>query len=180
MKRLSCLLVLILAGCNGGKNQPNIELVTNMMDQESIKSQDWNPADGDQLQMRQPPEGTVPQNFEVYPYPNDAEAAGRNLKNPLAGDFSPEILEVGQKQYEIYCGLCHGATGAGDGQIAPAMAVKPPSLLTDKIRNYPDGRIYHIITRGQGVMGNYATQITDPKKRWAVVNYVRSIQKGNK
>jgi mono/diheme cytochrome c family protein len=126
-----------------------------------------------------PPEGTVPQGFEVYTYGNDAEAAGQGLKNPMASEMSPEALLVGQKQYVIYCGICHGDKGAGDGTVAAAMAVKPPTLLSDKIRNYPDGRIYHIITRGQGVMGSYASQIPDPKKRWAVVNYIRSLQKGN-
>lgn len=179
MKRLGWLSLLVLIGCNGGKNQTNIELVTNMMDQESIKSQDWDPSDGEKSQMRMPPEGTVPQNFEVYPYPDDPEAAGNNLKNPLAGDLSPENLELGQKNFAIYCAVCHGDKGAGDGTVAEKMAVRPPSLLTDKVRNYPDGRIYHIITRGQGVMGSYASQVTEPKRRWAIVNYIRSLQKGN-
>lgn len=31
-----------------------------------------------------------------------------------------------------------------------------------------------------GVMGSYASQITDAKKRWAVVNYVRTLQKQSK
>lgn len=179
MKQISWFLgVMVLVGCTGGKNQTNIELVQNMMDQESIKSQDWYPADGDQLQMRTPPEGTVPRNFEVYPFPNDPEAAG-GLKNPLAGDSSAEIMDLGHKNFQIYCAVCHGDKGMGDGTVAEKMAVRPPSLLTDKIKNYPDGRIFHIITRGQGVMGSYASQITDPHKRWAVVNYLRSLQKSN-
>lgn len=179
MKHLGWLLLLVVVGCNGGKNRTNIELITNMMDQKAIKAQDWYPPDGDKSQMRQPPEGTIPQNYEIYPYPNDPEAAGRNLKNPLAGDLSPEVLELGQKNFNIYCAVCHGAKGAGDGTVAEKMAVRPPSLLTDKIKNYPDGRIYHIIVRGQGVMGSYASQITESKRRWAVINYLRSLQKGN-
>lgn len=179
MKHVGWLLVLVLAGCNAGKNQTNIELVTNMMDQPSVKSQDWHPSSGEKSLMRLPPEGTIPQNYEVYPYPNDPEAAGRELKNPLAGDLSPETLELGQKNYNIYCAVCHGPQGAGDGPVAEKMALRPPSLLTDKVRNFPDGRIYHIITRGQGVMGSYASQVTEPKRRWAIVNYVRSLQKGN-
>lgn len=176
LKILGWLPLLLLAGCNGGKNQTNIELVTNMMDQESIKSQDWDPRMGDKVQMRTPPKGTVPRGFEVYPYPNDPEAAG-SLKNPLAGNTTPEILDLGQKQFNIYCAVCHGHQGKGDGTVAEKMAVRPPSLLTDKVIAYPDGRIFHIITRGQGVMGSYASQITDPHKRWAVVNYVRNLQK---
>ena len=178
MKRLGFLSVLFLVGCNGGKNQPNIELVQNMMDQETIKSQDWDPRQGDKLQMLQPPEGTVPRGFEVYPYKNDPEASGK-MVNPFAGDFSPELMELGQKNYAIYCAVCHGDQAKGDGPVAEKMPLRPPSLLTDKIRNYPDGRIFHIITQGQGIMGAYASQIPEPKKRWAVVNYIRSLQKGN-
>ncbi|HAG92260.1 MAG TPA: cytochrome c [Bdellovibrionales bacterium] len=179
MKRLSSIAALfLLVGCNGGKNQTNIELVTNMMDQQSVKSQDWVPEDGDKLQMRQPPEGTVPRGFYVYPYPNDPEASA-NLKNPHAGDFSPELLAQGQKMYDIYCAVCHGHGAKGDGTVAEKMPLRPPSLLTDKVRNFSDGRIFHIVTRGQGVMGSYSSQIVHPDDRWAVVNYIRSLQKGN-
>lgn len=180
MKRLTILLFgLILVGCNAGKNQTNIELIDNMMDQQAIKSQDWYPADGDKSQMRTPPENTVPRGVDVYPFPNDAEAAD-GLKNPLAQDLSPETLALGQKQYAIYCAVCHGDHGAGDGTVAEKMAIRPPSLLTDRARGYSDGRIFHIVTMGQGVMGSYGSQIPDPKKRWAVVNYMRNLQKGNK
>ncbi len=59
-----------------------------------------------------------------------------------------------------------------------------PSLQSDKARAYPDGRIYHIITMGQGVspsfglplMPSYASQIA-PADRWSIVNYVRALQK---
>lgn len=178
MKRLGFLSVLFLIGCNGGKNQPNIEVIQNMMDQESIKSQDWVPSEGEKLQMLQPPEGTVPRGFDVYPYATDPEGSAK-LVNSLAGDFSPEVIELGQKNYAIYCAVCHGDQAKGDGPVATKMPLRPPSLLTDKVRNLPDGRIFHIITQGQGLMGSYASQMTEPRKRWAVVNYIRSLQKGN-
>ena len=54
---------------------------------------------------------------------------------------------------------------------------KPPSLLTDLIKGYPDGRIFHIITEGQGLMGAYIYQLPKIDDRWAVVNYIRSLQK---
>lgn len=172
---LSTLVIAVLAGCNGGPNKTNIELVTNMMDQESIKSQGWDHKD-DKVQMRMPAEGTIPRGQVPYPYANDPAAADRQ-PNPLAGDMSAETLTLGNKTYEIYCKVCHGATGAGDGSVAEKMAVKPRNLLTPEALAYTDGRIYHAITAGKGVMGSYQSQITDSKKRWAVVNYVRSLQK---
>lgn len=171
-----------IIGCNGGKNSPNIELVQNMMDQESIKSQDWDPKHPDQVQMRMPPEGTVPRDFKPYKYPTDPEAAEKNLVNPYAGDSSEEVMANGKKYYERYCLVCHGAEGKGDGPVSVKMPVKPPPLLSDKVKNFKDGRIFHIMTMGQGVMGSYLSQFApdvDGKKRWAVVNYVRSLQRNS-
>lgn len=164
-------------GCNGGKDQTNIEVITNMMDQESIKSQDWYPADGDKVQMRMPPKGAVARGHAPYAFADDPEGAGRE-KNPLAGNASPEVLQEGRKQYDIYCAVCHGATGNGEGSpnVMKFMAMKPRNLLLAPAKAYTDGHINYVITMGFGLMGSYATQITDANKRWAVVNYVRSLQ----
>lgn len=166
---------VVFVGCTGGKNKTNIELVQNMMDQASIKSQDWDPKQGDKVQMRVPPEGTVSQERAPYKYASDPIGAENNLKNPL--EASPEVLARGQKYFNIYCAVCHGEQGLGDGTVSGKMAVKPPSLLSDKVRGFKDGRIYHIATDGQGVMSSYASQIPDDKNRWAIVHYVRSLQK---
>ncbi len=178
MKRLVLIAwsVVGLAACNGGPNKPNIELIQDMMDQISIKSQDWDPREGDKLQMRQPPAGAVSRGNPPYLYadnPNEAE----KLVNPLGKDNSPEVLALGRQKYDIYCAVCHGPTGAGDGSVADKMAVKPRNLLTAEAKAFSDGRIYHAIMAGRGVMGSYSSQITDPKARWAVVNYVRSLQR---
>ena len=169
-------LASLLTACNGGPNKPNIELVTNMMDQPAIKSQDWNPEEGDKVQMRMPPDHTVPRGQPPYKYAKDVEGAAKDV-NPLAGDMSAATLTLGRKYYDIYCALCHGMTGAGDGQIAAKMAVKPRNLIIPPALGYTDGHMFFVITAGYGVMGNYATQIVDPRTRWAVVNYVRSLQK---
>ncbi|MCB9082922.1 MAG: cytochrome c [Bdellovibrionaceae bacterium] len=173
----SVIASLVLTSCNAGKNKTNIELVTAMMDQESVKFQDWDPKTKDNFAMRVPPENTVPRGYKPYAYKGEPEEAGRNLKNPLGVDYSKETLELGKKKFDIYCALCHGPSGAGDGQIAPKMILKPPALVSDKVKNFPDGRIFHIITDGQGTMGSYLVQIQDEKARWAVVNYVRTLQK---
>ena len=166
----------IFTGCNAGKNQTNIELVTNMMDQPIVKAQGWIPDQPDKVQMRMPPEGTRARGVDYYRYMNDPGAADKQ-KNPLAGNMSPETLTLGHKTYDIYCAVCHGAEGKSDGPVAAKMAVKPRNLVNDEAKAYSDGRIYHAITAGKGVMGSYMSQITDSKRRWAVVNYVRTLQR---
>jgi mono/diheme cytochrome c family protein len=167
-----------LASCNGGENKTNIELIQNMMDQPSVKSQDWVPEDGDKLQMRTPPKGTISRGHQPYAYQSDIAGAEKQ-PNPLANDFSEKTLAAGKDRYGIYCLVCHGDHGAGDGKVAAKMAVKPRNLMSDDAKKYTDGRIYHAITAGRGVMGSYASQIPDPKQRWQIVNYVRSLQKSN-
>jgi mono/diheme cytochrome c family protein len=61
------------------------------------------------------------------------------------------------------------------GYIVPKFT-QPPSLLSDKIRNWPDGRIFHVISRGQGLMPSYESQVPT-RQRWAVIQYVRALQR---
>jgi mono/diheme cytochrome c family protein len=183
MKRQSlsvCLFTcaFLMMACNGGPNKTNIELVTNMMDQTAIKSQGWNHVN-DEVQMRQPAPNTVARGHAPYKYQTDPIAAEKEA-NPLAGDLSASTLTLGRKYYDIYCALCHGDTGAGEGQVAAKMMVKPRNLIAPDAVAYSDGRIYFAITAGRGVMGSYQSQITDARTRWAVVNYVRSLQKQTK
>lgn len=173
---ISLLVAPFLTGCNAGKNQTNIELVQAMMDMESIKAQDWDPKNPGKPAMLIPPENTVPIGKPPYAYKGDPNGAEKNLKNPLAGNSSPETISRGKKYYEIYCKVCHGASGKGDGLVAEKMMLKPVNLTGDLVQKLNDARIYHTITDGKGLMGSYANQIHDSMDRWAVVNYVRNLQ----
>ncbi|CAN5697689.1 hypothetical protein BH10BDE1_BH10BDE1_01860 [soil metagenome] len=158
-------------------SEPNIELIQDMMDQPALKAQDHEPSDPLKASSRLPPEGTVPVGYTPYKYAGNAAEAALKLKNPFAGNTKAEILELGRRKFEIYCAICHGFGGAGDGTVAPKMALKPPPLISAKIKAVTDGAIFHIITDGQGVMSSYAYQLVDENDRWAIVNYVRSLQK---
>lgn len=171
-----CALAAMVVGCGAKGNKPNVELIQDLMESPALKAQDFKNEDREASSQLLPPAGTVARDAAPYPYAADPVGAEAKLRNPLAGDMSEGVLAVGQKKYEIYCAVCHGETGKGDGPVAPKMALKPPSLMTDKIRNYKDGRVYHIITAGQGVMGQYAGQIYNERDRWAIVNYIRKMQ----
>ena len=146
MKRIMLLLImsLVFAGCNGGPNKTNIELIQNMMDQVSIKLQDWDPAQGDQTQMRTPPDGTVVRGKAFYKFRSDPGVVEKEV-NPLAGNTAPEVMTVGRHNFDIYCAVYHGSTGAGNGSVAEKMSVKPRNLLGADALAYSDGRIYYAI-----------------------------------
>jgi mono/diheme cytochrome c family protein len=157
--------------------EPNVELIQDMMEQNALKPQDFEPLDREKGSSRLPPEGTVPVGFKPYAYHLNPEAAAKNLKNPYAGQMSPEILGRGRVKFETYCAVCHGYEAKGDGPVSVKMALKPPPLISEKITKLVDGGIFHIISDGQGVMSSYAYQLVDENDRWAIVNYVRSLQK---
>jgi mono/diheme cytochrome c family protein len=86
-----------------------------------------------------------------------------------------EALARGDTLYQVFCTVCHGAAGAGDGPVGPRVAA--PSLLTDKARALSDGYLYSIVRYGRGVMPLYGDKIHSIRDRWAVVNYVRTLQR---
>ncbi len=172
----SILAGFLLLSCNAKNNETNIEMTQDMMDQISLKAQDWDPLRDGKGSMRVPPEHTVPRGHAIEKYVGDM-AASAKLENPLHGNFNPDVIEKGKAKFDIYCAICHGGGGRGDGNVAPKMLVKPRDLMSEAALKYTDGHIYSVIREGFGTMGSYANQIYNPADRWAVVNYVRSMQK---
>jgi mono/diheme cytochrome c family protein len=124
--------------------------------------------------MRSPVPGTVPRGFTPYRYEaKDSLLAQSELENPLPR--TSEVLGRGQRVFMTYCVVCHGPKGDGQGYIVPKFPM-PPSLLSQKVSEWRDGRIYHVITRGQNLMPSYASQIL-PEDRWAVIHYVRALER---
>jgi len=125
-----------------------------------------------------PVEGTVPRGMIPYQYEktfDDQQRAGLELVNPI--EATKENLRTGKEQYDIYCALCHGDRGKGDGQLytSKLFPVQPTSLRGDYVLNKPDGEWYHVITLGSlsGLMGAHGSQIT-PENRWKIVSYIRN------
>lgn len=174
---------MALSSCGPRGNKPNVEIIQDMMESEAIKAQEYDEGSPHHRGMRVPPEGTAPVGFEPYKYATDVEGAAKNLKNPLAGKMDEETLMVGQKFYETNCALCHGFKGEGGeaakSTVSAKMALKPPAVVSDKVKGWTDGHLYHVITMGQGVMGPYASHIPQ-KYRWQVVNYIRFLEKQSK
>ena len=122
-----------------------------------------------------------------------AEAEAEDLDQWITGfpegfEVNEDVLARGQQRFNIYCSVCHGYAGNGDGlvnQRAVALNANGQALWTaakslhdpevmDASKN-PTGRIYDTITNGRNTMGPYGAQIP-VKDRWAIVAYVKALQ----
>ncbi len=95
------------------------------------------------------------------------------LPAPLT--LTPELLQRGRERYDINCAVCHGLTGAGDGQIVQRGFPAPPTYHSERLRNAPLGHFYDVITNGYGAMYSYAARV-EPRDRWAIAVYLRALQ----
>ena len=135
----------------------------------------------DGMTMQKPVEGTVSREFVPYPFKDkfgDKAKAGKLLKNPFKA--TKENLERGKMKYDIYCAICHGEKGKGDGHLTKLVKKGkklypgvPANLTAGYIQAKPDGEMYHVITMGSAVMGAHASQIkTDD--RWKIILYIKN------
>lgn len=115
------------------------------------------------------------------------EAAYRSVHERIAQQFEQPLNQTepaelrralmtrGRERFDIYCSVCHGRTGDGDGMIVRRGFRKPPSLHIDRLQNAPAGFFFDVVTNGFGAMPSYANRI-DVFDRWAIVAYVRALQ----
>lgn len=87
-----------------------------------------------------------------------------------------KLLERGRDRFTIYCSVCHGGVGDGNGITKRYGMGATPSFHDDRLRNLPDGEIFHVISNGRNTMLPYADKLS-PDDRWAVVAYVRALQR---
>ena len=100
--------------------------------------------------------------------------------NPVSAES--ESLTRGKKYFDTDCALCHGETGAGNGNFSGFLNKYPPANLLDQDRmDLSDGAIYVTITDGvPGRMPNLRENLPTPEMRWDIVNYVRVLQQQSK
>jgi mono/diheme cytochrome c family protein len=108
-----------------------------------------------------------------------AFGAGTGGHNPYPMSDAAALAR-GEKMFQRYCFVCHGAAGLGDGPILskpndPGKFPFAPNLTTPPATTRSDGYIYGIIRVGRGLMPPYGDKIPE-HDRWMIVNYVRKLQ----
>ncbi|MEA3212568.1 MAG: hypothetical protein QOE70_5625 [Chthoniobacter sp.] len=97
------------------------------------------------------------------------------LVNTFPAPVTRAQLERGRERFEIYCAVCHGRTGEGNGMIVQRGFPAPPSLHIDRLRDAPAGYFFEVMTNGYGLMYPYAARV-EPADRWAIAAYLRALQ----
>ncbi|MCC6147277.1 MAG: cytochrome c [Anaerolineaceae bacterium] len=123
--------------------------------------------------------GTVPQTDQRV---DDPALTGKNEDGDyitnLPVPVTNELIQRGQERFDIYCVVCHGVDGHANGKAIAFGFPKPPDLLQDSAKAIADGKIFDIITNGQGNMLPYGYRVKAPD-RWAVIAYIRAMQLNN-
>ena len=129
-----------------------------------------------------PVEGTIPftgdeKAFNLpYPYPNTPEgyeAAGVELKSPL--ESTAANIEAGALLYGQMCTQCHGAEGKGDGAISRNGHIAGIPDYSTKLKDLPEGKMYHTLQYGKGLMDSHASQLSQ-KERWLIIEFIKTLQ----
>jgi len=181
---------LLLCSCGEDKKKRGFTFFPNMHDQPSLKAFEPEPGvEGTERGMRDPVAGTMSSDYSPYLYAKGATNAAE-LANPLSKDI--EVLKAGRRAFNIYCIVCHGPEGSGDGNIIGSMddpafsnaghkfkfegrMPPPPPLYGARIRGWSDGQLFNYLTHGGSLMPSYGH--LPPEMRWSIVHYVRVLDK---
>ena len=163
---LTCLLTAVtLSACD------------NMREGNRLKPYETTPFFEDGSTARPLIEGTVPRGFlreDKHLY------EGKNPDGSFAAEFpfpvTEAVLARGKDRFNIYCIVCHGTTGAGDGMVVRRGFKVPNAYQVERLKNMPIGYFFNVMTEGFGVMSSYKTELT-PEDRWAVAAYIRVLQR---
>ncbi|HKZ77930.1 MAG TPA: cytochrome c [Pyrinomonadaceae bacterium] len=197
-RKPSCLLIAVVCllsstGCR-----------KDMQDQPRMKPYRSSTFFRDGLSSRQPVEGTIargllktdkelftgkkaqttaaPQATPGGPTPRSSSGAVTSIAAAYPDDvdtfpfpITPEVMARGRQRYEIFCSVCHGSTGYGDGIVVRRGFRRAASYHDDRLRQAPVGHFFDVISNGWGVMPSYASQVP-VQDRWAIIAYIRALQ----
>ncbi len=179
MKSLVKIFVLLLVvssivSCKKD-TRPNYQFMPNMYEPVSYETY-GEAAFPNGMEAQLPAEGSVARGyipFDIEGTTEGYELAKTTLSSPL--DSTQVDLARGKELYNIYCGICHGNKGKGQGNLVKREKILGIPSYDDAGRAITAGSIYHTIYYGKNAMGSYANQLKE-EERWQVVSYVLKLK----
>jgi len=184
----AALAVFVLAGWRGHRfSQPPVEIFSDMVRQPKVLPQTPSDFFPNGRSERRPVAGTVPLGYAMPPDRTaivfssgpDYLNTGR-MGSQWGAGFPMEVtaaaMQQGQRSFGIYCTVCHGGAGAGNGVAFRFGLATVQSLLQPRIREMSEGEIFNTITYGKNTMLGLGDRIP-VADRWAIIAYLRALQK---
>jgi len=155
-------------------SKPNYQFFPNMYESVGYSTYAESDAFLNGTEAQIPAEGSIPRGWVPYEYTDTNEGyelSKQNLISPL--ESSDKNISQGKELYKIYCAICHGPKGDGQGALMEREKFLGIPSYAD--REITEGSIYHVLMYGKNLMGSHASQVNS-NERWQISQYVMSLK----
>ena len=162
------------------KNEPNYQYMPNMY--EPVGYETYQGVDNglfpEGTEAMLPAENTISREWMPYEFENTPEGKelARLQASPLDSLNMEANLAKGKELYDVYCAICHGPKGKGQGTLVKREKILGVPSYDDAARNITVGSTYHTMYYGLNSMGSYASQMSSEEELWQVAEYVMKLK----
>lgn len=167
--------ITLFTSCQNN-SRPNYQYMPNMYQPVSYETYGAYPVFPNEQSAMVPVEGTIARGHSLFEYGSSNDEylrAKAELMSPL--DSTQVDLKRGGQLFDIYCGICHGPKGDGQGNLVKREKILGVPKYNDAARAITQGSIYHTLYYGKNAMGSYKNLLSE-EERWQVVAYVLDLK----
>jgi mono/diheme cytochrome c family protein len=195
LSAVAAAMAVFLTGCSTEENGPGYEYMPDMYRSPAIEAyvdygmdpfhfgDSMAVAQRNTLSARKPVPGSIPFSSDPskvkfnLPYHLPATTEGYEQSAQVFSPLQESDLIVAQGKvlYEKFCVQCHGKTGQGDGKVVTVGNHPPPGAYDGALKDLPEGKMFHTVTYGKGMMGEHAS-LLNKEERWKIIAYVKTLQ----
>jgi cytochrome c2 len=177
----SLMVGLGLAACNSGntRRNPGKIYAPDMTYSRAYDAYTYNPNFADSQTSRPPVPGAIAMGHELPDHLKEGDTtAYKSFTTTMR--FDEAEMKEGQRLFNIYCAICHGAELDGQGPLYKngKFAAMPANFKDGKYLHMPVGQMFAAAKYGKNMMGSYASQL-DANQRWQVIAYIKQVQSQN-
>tara|TARA_B110000483_G_scaffold89084_1_gene109992 strand:+ start:1930 stop:2478 length:549 start_codon:yes stop_codon:yes gene_type:complete len=171
---LMCLIFALLMQSCADASRPNYQYFPNMYEPVGYETYADSDAFANGIEAQVPVKGSIARGWEPYDYPNTNEGyelAKINLISSI--EDTDANKDNGKELYGIYCAVCHGNKGDGQGILMTREKFLGVPSYAD--REITPGSIYHVLMYGKNAMGSHAGQV-NAEERWQIAQHVMELR----
>lgn len=169
----SIAMALSLGGCQD-PSKPNYQYFPNMYEPVGYETYADSDAFANGIEAQLPAASSIARGWQPYEFEDTNEgyeAAKAELVSPIAN--TEEHQAEGKELYGIYCAVCHGKKGDGQGILMTREKFLGVPSYAD--REITQGSIYHVLMYGKNSMGSHAGQVSEIE-RWQITQHVMKLR----